>query len=247
MRVSRLFLPVPLQQGGIIELDEDSGHYLRTVLRLKKAASITLFSGQGGEYSGEVLEVSRKRVTVHVKQRIERSVESPLTITLGLAVSRSDRMDLTLQKSVELGVNGITPLLTERCVVQLKSEKQQQKSRHWQKIVQHAAEQSGRTFMPQVNQPEQLENWIDGQQGLKVILDPRAENNLTTLQPEQNTVTLLSGPEGGFSNQERQMAMTAGFIPVCMGNRILRTETAALAAIAAVQTLWGDFGSASTN
>ena len=242
MRISRLYVPLQLAQGRQVELDDESSHYVRTVLRLKKDAEIILFNGHGGEYLCVVGEVSRKSVLIAVGQRNERSVESPLQVTLGLGISRGDRMDLSVQKAVELGVNKITPLLTERCVVQFKGEKKPQRLVHWQKIVQHAAEQSGRTQLPELLEIEQLYNWVGGQQGLKVFLDPYAETSLAELKPEDMKVTLLTGPEGGFSDHERELAKAAGFIPVRLGSRILRTETASLAALAAVQMLWGDFG-----
>ena len=242
MRVSRLYLPAQLVSGEQVALDEDSAHYLRTVLRLKKAAAVTVFNGTGGEWRGKVIEVHRKQVIVSVGEWIDRSVESPLKVILGLAVSRSDRMDLAVQKAVELGVYGISPLLTERCVVQLKGDKKQHKLQHWQRIVQHAAEQSGRTLLPDINQPVGLEQWVSEQAGLKIFLDTCAEHSLLELQPEMDQVTLLSGPEGGFADHERQIAKDAGYIPVRLGKRILRTETASLAALAAVQLLWGDLG-----
>lgn len=242
MRISRLYVPLQLAQGKQVELDDESAHYVRTVLRLKKDADIILFNGHGGEYLCVVGEVSRKSVLIAVGQWSERSVESPLQVTLGLGISRGDRMDLSVQKAVELGVNEITPLLTERCVVQFKGEKKPQRLLHWQKIVQHASEQSGRTLLPKLLEIEQLNNWVGRQQGLKVFLDPYAETSLAELQPEDMKVTLLTGPEGGFADHERDLAKVAGFIPVRLGSRILRTETASLAALAAVQMLWGDFG-----
>jgi 16S rRNA (uracil1498-N3)-methyltransferase len=160
---------------------------------------------------------------------------------LGLGISRGDRMDLSVQKAVELGVHQITPLITERCVVQFKGEKKPQRLQHWQKIVQHAAEQSGRTVLPELIEIAALQNWVGNQQGLKVFLDPYAEQSLAQLHPDGMKVTLLTGPEGGFADQERNIAKAAGFIPVRLGSRILRTETAAIAALAAVQMLWGDF------
>jgi 16S rRNA (uracil1498-N3)-methyltransferase len=250
MRVSRLYTPALLATENIIELDEDNGHYVRTVLRLKKDAAIILFNGHGGDYLCTVAEVSRKTVLIAIEQWTDRSVESPLQISLGLGISRGDRMDLVVQKAVELGVNKITPLMTERCVVQFKGEKRPQRLLHWQKIVQHAAEQSGRTTLPSLLEVDSLQNWVSLQQGLKVFLDPYAETSLTELTPEpmktcperSRRVTLLTGPEGGFSSSERDLATAAGFIPVRLGARILRTETASLAALAAVQLLWGDFG-----
>jgi 16S rRNA (uracil1498-N3)-methyltransferase len=241
MRVSRLYVPLPLALNQLVELDDDSGHYIRAVLRLKKNDAIILFNGKGGEYICELGEVSRKTVLVAVKSWVDRSVESPLQVTLGLGISRGDRMDLSVQKAVELGVHQITPLMTERCVVQFKGDKKPQRLQHWQKIVQHATEQSGRTVLAELTEIVALQHWVSNQQGLKVFLDPYAEQSLAQLHPADMKVTLLIGPEGGFSDQERSIAKVAGFIPVRLGSRILRTETAAFAALAAVQMLWGDF------
>ncbi|WP_415879238.1 16S rRNA (uracil(1498)-N(3))-methyltransferase [Methylomonas sp. TEB] len=241
MRVSRLYVAEPLNVGGRIELDDDAAHYVRSVLRLKQDQSIVLFNGHGGEYLGRFSEVSRKTVRVEIEQFIERNVESPLAINLGLGISRGDRMDWAVQKAVELGVTRLTPLVTERCVIKFNDDKKQQRLQHWQHIVQHAAEQSGRTYCPSIGEIENLADWVSGQQGLCVFLDPYAEQSLADLKPVNSRVTLLSGPEGGFSEQERQIAKTAGFVPVRMGARILRTETAVLSALTAVQTLWGDF------
>jgi 16S rRNA (uracil1498-N3)-methyltransferase len=168
-------------------------------------------------------------------------VESPLTICLGLGMSRGDRMDLSVQKAVELGVNQITPIETERCLVQLKGDKRVQRFTHWQRIIQHAAEQSGRSILPALSPITHLHQWVDEQEGLKIFLDPHAEISLADLQPENSRVTLLTGPEGGFADHEREAAKAAGFVPVRLGGRILRTETASLAALSAVQMLWGDF------
>ncbi len=242
MRQTRLYTPIPLITNQAIELDDDNAHYVRTVLRLKKDAQIILFNGLGGEYFGIVTEVSRKSVRIVLEQWIERSVESPLQLSLGLGISRGDRMDLTVQKSVELGVHHISPLCTERCVVQFNAEKKSHRLTHWQKIAQHAAEQSGRTLLPQFTDITTLSDWLPQQQGLKVFLDPYANTSLAELSPIDNKVTLLTGPEGGFSSAERELATAAGFIAVRLGSRILRTETASLAALAAVQMLWGDFG-----
>lgn len=242
MRISRLYAAQPLTPGQIIELDEDNAHYVRTVLRLKADDAITLFNGDGSEFPAVLGEVSRKHVRVSVKSKLVRTVESPLRIILGLGVARGDRMDLSVQKAVELGVNTLTPLVTERCVVQFTPEKKQQRSLHWRKIIQHAVEQSGRTIMPELTETETMQNWVAQQQtGLKLFLDPYADKCLNELQPPDNTVVLLTGPEGGFTCQEREIAKVAGFVPVRLGSRILRTETASIAALAAVQMLWGDF------
>ncbi len=242
MRISRLYVSSPLALNEAIELDEESAHYLRAVLRLKKGHAITLFNGQGGEFQGQAVEVSRKRVLIELQSFNRRSVESNLQVVLGLGVSRGDRMDFSVQKSVELGVAQITPLQTERCVVQLKTEKGDNKVRHWQKIAQHATEQSGRTVRPEVHRVESMESWVKQQTGLKIFLDPFATQTLMQLKPDASQVTLLAGPEGGFSEPEREIAKQSGFIPVQLGPRILRTETATLTALSAVQVLWGDLG-----
>lgn len=241
MRISRLYVPSPLAENTAIQLDDDSSHYLRSVLRLKKDDAIVIFNGDGGEYLAKALEVTRKAVTLAVGTYQPRSVESSLQLSLGLGIARGDKMDWSIQKSVELGVNVITPLLTERCVVQFKGEKMPQRWHHWQKIIQHAAEQSGRTVLPTLNAIELLPDWVGQQQGLKVFLDPYAQASLNALTPENKQVTLMTGPEGGFANHERDVAKAAGFVPVRMGSRVLRTETASIAALSALQMLWGDF------
>lgn len=243
MRVSRLHVSQALTPGVSIDLSDDEAHYVRTVLRLKKGQQIVLFNGRGGEFYGRLTLVSKKEVVVEVEQYNDRSVESTLSVSLGLGVSRGDRMDWAVQKAVELGVARITPLLTERCVIKFRDEeKKRLRLQHWRHIVRHAAEQSGRTVLAEMPGIEALTSWAPAQQGLKLFLDPYAEQSLASLQPgREDWVTLLSGPEGGFSEQEREDAKAAGFKPVRMGPRIMRTETAVLAAVTAVQTLWGDF------
>jgi len=241
MRVSRIFVDMGLNVGGRVTLDDGQAHYVRSVLRSRQDQPVVLFNGSGGEYLGRFTEVSRKAVRVEILAFEAKDVESPLSVRLGLGISRGDRMDFAVQKAVELGVAQITPLTTERCVIKFTDDKKQQRLQHWRGIVQHAAEQCGRTRVPALAEVGELVDWLDRQQGCKVFLDPYAERSLADLQPEARQVTLLSGPEGGFSDQEREWAKQAGFVPVRMGARILRTETAVLSALAAVQTLWGDF------
>lgn len=242
MRISRLYTPETLVTGQKIDLQDESAHYVRTVLRLKKNQSITLFDGLGGEFLCVLNEVSRKRVTANIVEAIDRSVESALKISLGLGISRGDRMDWVVQKSVELGVNNLTPLITERCVVKFKGDKKPQRVQHWKNIVQHATEQSGRTILPKLTEIDEMQHWVEKQNGLKIFLDPYAEKTLMDIKPTDDShVTLLTGPEGGFTDREREFSIEAGFIPIRFGRRILRTETASLAALSAVQMLWGDF------
>jgi 16S rRNA (uracil1498-N3)-methyltransferase len=190
------------------------------VLRLKKGADLTVFNGDGRN----------------------REVESPLTTHIGLGISRGERMDLAIQKAVELGVSRITPLFTEHCVVRLDDTRRGNRRQHWQKVARSACEQCGRNRVPEIEEPIELKDWVAGREGLRLFFDPQAAVGLKDLPRPEGLVSLLSGPEGGFAEKERVLAREAGFIPVRLGPRILRTETAVLAALAAIQTIWGDLG-----
>ena len=243
MRVSRLYVANNLQLGQTLALETEAAHYLRTVLRLQKNAQVILFNGQGGEYCCTLEEVSRKKVRVHLDEKIERSVESPLKVSIGMGISRSDRMDMTVQKSVELGVYQITPIITQRSNVVIKKDKLEQKCRHWQKIAQHAAEQCGRTLIPKIHPITSFNQWIESQSqtAVKIFLDPFSQMTLTQVKNPQNEIILVTGSEGGFCEAERQIAIAHNFRPIQLGQRILRTETASIAALSSVQLLWGDF------
>ncbi len=241
MRISRLYVDASLSEGATLRLDEDSGHYLRSVLRLKKGFQLTVFNGDGQEYEARVEIASREGVWLAIGARRFRETESPLFTHLGLGISRGERMDFALQKAVELGVSRITPLLTEHCVVRLDEGKKGHRLQHWQRIIRSACEQSGRNRLPILDEPLKLEDWLEQPTGSRLLLDPQGTASLASLTPPEDRVTLLSGPEGGFADRERDWARQAGFIPVRLGPRILRTETAVLAALAAAQTLWGDW------
>ena len=243
MRISRFFLPQPLSPGATIQLADESAHYLRTVLRLKKGADLVVFNGEGGEYPANLLEAHKDAVKLLLGPLNPRETESPLPIALGLGISRGERMDLAIQKAVELGVSAITPLFTERCVVQLDGDARKvQRLRHWRKIAQSACEQCGRNRVPEIFEPLKLEEWVVRQNGLRLFLDPGGTKALRELPRPHGPICLLSGPEGGFTGVERKTATKAEFIAIRLGPRVLRTETAALAALTAIQTLWGDMG-----
>lgn len=242
MRISRFFLPQILNSGAIVRLEEESAHYLRTVLRLKKGAELIVFNGEGGEYPAVVVEAHKEAVCVALGELNPREAESPLRTHLGLGISRGERMDLAIQKAVELGVSAITPLFAERCVVQLDEARKDQRLRHWRKVAQSACEQCGRNRLPDIFEPMKLEKWVEGQRGLRLFLHPHGGKILSELPPPEGPVCLLSGPEGGFADHERKSVLEAGFIALRLGPRVLRTETAALAALAAIQTVWGDLG-----
>ncbi|MGD9788560.1 MAG: 16S rRNA (uracil(1498)-N(3))-methyltransferase, partial [Sulfuricellaceae bacterium] len=202
-----------------------------------------LFNGEGGEYPATLTHIGKNNVTAKTGAWLERDSESPLEVRLAQAVSAGDKMDFTLQKAVELGIRAIQPLLAERCVVKLVGERAEKRAQHWQGVVVAACEQSGRNVVPAVAPLLTLPNWLGAQDetGLGLLLSPFAERSLSDLPPPAGPVTLLIGPEGGFSDNEVKMAASRGFIPVRLGARVLRTETAALAALAAMQALWGDF------
>lgn len=243
MRLSRLFLSQQLAAHCEIVTDDAVAHYVRDVLRLRKSDAVCLFDGRGGEYAGSVQEISRHGLKLAVGAWREGIGESALHTELGLGISRGERMDYAVQKAVELGVSRIVPLHTERTVVRLSDERREQRRQHWQKIAVSACEQSGRCRVPELAEPTALENWLREQSGLRLFCDPRAEQGLTQLTaPDDLRVCLLAGPEGGFSEAERQLAKNAGFIPIRLGPRVLRTETAALAILTATQVLWGDLG-----
>lgn len=241
MRISRLFVDIPLAEGDTPKLDDNSAHYLRTVLRLKKGFQLTVFNGDGREYDAHVTVASREGVWLAIGASHWRNTESPLLTHLGLGISRGERMDFALQKAVELGASRITPLWTEHCVVRLDEDKTGQRLQHWQRIIRSACEQSGRNRLPFLDEPQKIGDWLKQPSGLRLFLDPQGTVTLNQLTPPGGHVTLLSGPEGGFADRERDWATQAGFTPIRLGPRIMRTETAVLAALAAVQTLWGDW------
>jgi 16S rRNA (uracil1498-N3)-methyltransferase len=247
----RIYQQQSFSIGDTITLSEDAfGHTIR-VLRLKSGDTLTLFNGEFndgllGDYQAELTDVNKKNAQAVITSFTEKHVESPLNIHLGQGISRGDRMDFTLQKSVELGVNTITPLFTERCGVKLTGERLQKKIDQWQKIVIGACEQSGRCSVPIVMPAVYLDEWLAQQSvSLKLNLHPKAQYSIMNL-PEKNItdskqrVRLLIGPEGGLSDDEIKRANEAFFVDVLLGPRILRTETAALTAITALQCRFGD-------
>ena len=242
MRVSRLWVDATLTEGATLQLDEDRNHYLRTVLRLKAGFDLTVFNGDGHEYAARVATASRAGVWLTIGAGQMRDSESPLLTHLGLGISRGERMDYAIQKAVELGVSRITPLFTERCVVRLDEDRQDLRRQHWQNIMRSACEQSGRNRLPVLDAPLKLEDWLDQPQGARLFLDPQGTATLASLPPPVGGVTLLCGPEGGFADRERGWARHSGFTPIRLGPRILRAETAVLAALTAAQALWGDLG-----
>lgn len=246
MRISRFYQPGALPLKSIVHLSDDVFGHVVKVLRLKEGDEIILFNGEllGEHYfecSATLQNVSKKSADALIHTHTPKKNESPLNIHLGQGISRGDRMDFTLQKSVELGVNTITPLFTERCGVKLTGERLQKKQEQWQKIINAACEQSGRCFVPTIKPAIYIDEWIEQPtSALKLNLHPKAEHSIMSIPSVNNRVRLLIGPEGGLSDDEIKQANNAGFDDVLLGPRVLRTETAALTAITALQCRFGD-------
>jgi len=247
MHIPRIYYPENLSSAMTVNLDAQASKHLIAVLRLQVGNPVILFNGQGGQYSGLLSGINKNRgvyeALVEIKQYEDISLEPPLSIHLGQAISSSDKMDYVIQKSVELGVTDITPLITDRINIKINTERLQTKMLHWQKIIINACEQCERNLIPNLHPILYFHDFVkEKNDPLKFSLTPKAEKKLADFKFSDNkNIVLLVGPEGGFSDQEIQMAAQHQFISLSLGPRILRTETAALAAIAALQAICGDF------
>ncbi|MEY4684721.1 MAG: hypothetical protein RLZ25_1180 [Pseudomonadota bacterium] len=244
MRISRIFVPAIFEAGQALEVEGETSHYLKTVLRLRKGWKLILFDGQGQECPATVESFGRDSTILRLEKPSCINRESTLEVRLALGISRGERMDFAIQKAVELGVHHISPLLTEFCVVRLDEDKKDVRHTHWQRVIRSAMEQCGRNWMPAIDPPIPLDEWLETRQpfGQEFVLDPVARSGLHQVTSPPQQMTLLIGPEGGLSDQERSRAIELGFQSLRLGPRILRTETAVIAALSAVQTLWGDLG-----
>jgi 16S rRNA (uracil1498-N3)-methyltransferase len=244
----RFFSAENLKIGATVKLTENAATHATRVLRLNIGDKIKLFNGDGFDYSCELQSVKKSESLAKVLTQITLKNESPLNITLLQGISSGERMDYTIQKAVELGVTEIQPLFTERSVVKLSPERAQKRLEHWQNVVHAACEQCGRAKIPQVSIPINLAAWLQanirkdsGDANLRILLNPIGAKSLSALPKATKNIQLLIGAEGGLSQAEIDLATNHGFQSIVLGPRILRTETAALTAIATMQTLWGDF------
>ena len=238
----RFYFPGPLAVGSFIDLPDQVAHHIH-VIRLTAGDTITLFNGEGGEYDATLVQADRKHASAKIKAFSPREAELHYSITLAQALPEGSKIDWIIEKAVELGAAVIQPLAARRCVVRLSPERAVKKQEHWQGIIVSAAEQSGRNRLPYLAELTDFEAWI-AQQDIhrRILLSPRAEQSLAEWarhHPPQ-AVSLLIGPEGGFSEQEEQAALAHGALPLSMGPRVLRTETAGLTAIAALNAIWGE-------
>ncbi len=237
----RFYCPQPLAVGLLIDLPEAVAHHVH-VVRLAPGESITLFNGEGGEYTAVLHTVEKRRASAEIKAHTARDAELPYAVTVAQALPEASKMDWIIEKAVELGAAAIQPLAARRCVVKLSGDRAEKKLAHWQGVIVSASEQSGRNRLAQLAPVDEFKDWI-AQQDLhrRVILTPRASQSLAEWarhQPPQ-ALTIMVGPEGGFSDDEENLAVAQGALPLSMGPRILRTETAALAALAALNASWG--------
>src|SRR5688572_4369767 len=242
MRMNRIFCEGPLSSGADVRLPPAGAYHVARVLRMREGAPLAVFDGSGQEFRAEVARVAGDEVTVRLHEQMAGAAESPLRITLLQGVSRSERMDWTLQKATELGVAAISPVLTARSVVRLDEKQAAKKREHWRGIVIGACEQSGRAKIPAVSAPMTLREYFANvkKDGLRLVLSPSAPASLVGLSSMPSKAELLIGPEGGLDDDELHAAQKAGFMPVRLGPRVLRTETAAVVALSVLQGLWGD-------
>jgi 16S rRNA (uracil1498-N3)-methyltransferase len=240
----RFYCPGDLSQGATRDLPLTAAHHAARVLRMNVGDPVVLFNGEGGESSGLVHVITKNRVAVRIGARLAREAESPVAIALVQGLSARERMDFTVQKAVELGVTEIFPVETRRSVMRLAQERAERRVEHWQNLAISACEQCGRNRVPVIHPVCGLDDWLGTHPStpseLRVMLSAAATTRLRDL-PRAPRVQLLAGPEGGFAPEEAEMTQACGFTAVQLGPRILRTETAAIAALAAIHTLWGDF------
>lgn len=242
MRLNRIHCDGPIVAGAELALPSTGGYHVARVLRMREGAQLKIFDGLGVEFHADIIRVEGDQVTVRVGSPATGAAESPLRITLVQGVSRSERMDWTLQKATELGVSAIAPVLTARSVVRLDDKQAEKKQAHWHGIVIAACEQCGRSKVPIVSSPVQLRHHFANvrKDGMRLVLSPNAPGSLAGLSSLPARVDLLIGPEGGLDDDELVAAQSAGFMPVRLGPRVLRTETAAVVALSVLQALWGD-------
>ncbi|WP_370980387.1 16S rRNA (uracil(1498)-N(3))-methyltransferase [Agaribacterium sp. ZY112] len=243
MRIPRIYTEQALASNTELELEEAPSHHLIKVLRMAVGRSLILFNGQGGHYDAEIIASTKKYATVKITQWHQQDNESPLNTTLAIGLSRGERFDLVLQKATELGVTSIQPMFTERTEVKLSGDRLNKKFLSWQKIIIAACEQSGRNILPTLKSPIHIQDYFTqerDQQQLKLVLHHRNSSRFSELE-KTDDICLLIGPEGGLSQDEIDLAHKHDFKNLSLGPRVLRTETAPLAALAIMQQCWGDF------
>jgi 16S rRNA (uracil1498-N3)-methyltransferase len=245
MEENRFYHSENLELKHVVELIAQTHIHATKVLRLKVGDQFALFNGDGYDYVAKVIELSKHKTSVEIIDRYQVNHESPLKITLAQGLAAGDKMDWIIQKAVELGIQSIQPLLTERSIVKLDRERADKKLEHWRTVAISACEQTGRSIIPDILSPIHLVQWLSNQNqtanSLKLILTPAKAQNINHLEKPSSPVVFMVGPEGGFSEKEMNLALSSSFVPVNFGKRVLRTETASVVALSIMQNLWGDF------
>ena len=243
MRIPRIYTPQTLTPGAQLTIAGQSAHHVIHVLRLRAGAAVRIFDGNGNEHNATLIDIKRSEVILETGQSVTSIPESLLQVTLLQGITRNDRMDLILQKAVELGIQKFQPLWMQRSQSRLKNDRLEKRINHWQGIITSACEQCGRATMPELEPPAGFAEWLGTTKysGICLMLQPDSETSLCNIEKPGRNIHILVGPEGGLSRDEQTLARNAGFKGIRLGPRILRTETAALAALAGMQTLWGDF------
>lgn len=236
----RFYIDAPLRAGSVCTLSEDAAHHAIHVLRLRAGEEITVFNGRGGEFAARIVSIQRLKIAVDLLHHREIERESPLRVTLVQGVSAGDKMDSTLRKAVELGVAEVQPVLAARSVARPKGERAEGRRAHWQKVVIAACEQCGRNCIPEVHALIALSNYRPSGTAMRILLSPLAQQPLSELSLQGSDFVVAAGPEAGFTSEEEAALVSSGFVPALLGPRVLRTETAAVAALAALSALRGD-------
>jgi len=237
----RFYCPQPLRAGATVDLPESVAHHLH-VVRMQPGAALTLFDGSGGQYRATLREIGKKRASAQLDAFEPREVELPFEVTLAQGLPEGAKMDWIVEKAVELGVAAIQPLAAQRSVVRLSGERAEKRHAHWQGVIESASEQCGRNRLARLAPVEEFRRWIASPaNGQRILFSPRAAQSLAAWAAAEGPqdLTMLVGPEGGFTREEEDLAVGAGALPLSIGPRVLRTETAALAALAALNALWG--------
>ena len=242
MRLTRVHVPDPLSAGRRHTIGGTAANHIARVLRLEPGAPLAVFDGRGGEYAARIESLRKDAVVIEVQERSPSSRESSLSLTLAQGVSRGERMDWVVQKATELGVTAIVPVLTERTVVKLDARQSERKLTHWRGIAVAACEQSGRDRIPDIVAPIAVHEFLHGidPQATRLLLSPTGTQRVNDLKAPERRIIVLIGPEGGLGETEQRAAVGAGFVAVRMGPRVLRTETAAVAALTLLQHQFGD-------
>ncbi|MBL1141964.1 MAG: 16S rRNA (uracil(1498)-N(3))-methyltransferase [Proteobacteria bacterium] len=241
MRIPRLFIDIPLSAGESVSIPRDKVHHLTHVLRMHVGDAVKLFNDSGNEFDATIIALTKKNAEVEIKELHQVDNESSLKITLCLAVARGQQMDYSIQKAVELGVNSVIPVMSEFSNVKLRDDRLNNKMMHWQNIIISATEQCGRNRLAQLQLPVSFSKClVMDKTKTRLILQPGCQQSMPAITPINNQLTLIIGPEGGFSETEVDEAIEAGAMPVSLGPRILRAETAVVSALSNAQQLWGD-------